>query len=120
MLKQPEGSNLCGQTCIAALADIPLPEAVEVVGKRGKTQNRDLIGALKKLKIKCAPKSKRGVPTCETAIVKVHWVGSNMRHWVVWHNGFYYDPGCGTNYKDLKERYDISPPKVVSHIEVRL
>jgi hypothetical protein len=119
MLKQPEGSNLCGQTCLAMLANIEIDEAAKIVGKGGKTYNRDIIKALKKLKIRCASKSVRGEPTCDIAFVKIHFKCTTMRHWVLWFEGMFCDPGCGGVYESLTEKYK-DYARIVSHIPVHL
>lgn len=43
---QPVGSRLCGQACVAMIADIDLDAAVALVGKKGATYTADLRKAL--------------------------------------------------------------------------
>jgi hypothetical protein len=94
---QPEGSNLCGQTCVAMLAGVTLEESIAAFsGKRGGTRTKEIIVALQKLGIKCddAPLT-RFTGDCfptDTCIVKLHIDGTHRTHWSVWHEGRYYDP----------------------------
>lgn len=97
---QPLGSALCGQTCVAMIAGISLEESIDVFGKRGETETRDLVAALRKLNIRCGDKlirRKKGRDLPECCIVVVHFPGAPMRHWhwVVYYKGLYYDPDTG-------------------------
>lgn len=47
LVKQPDGSNLCGAAVVATLLGITLEQAIKRVGKRGLTEASDLRRALK-------------------------------------------------------------------------
>ena len=116
LLKQPEQTNLCGQTCVAMVAGVTIEDAAEVIGTRGRTRNKDLVKGLMDLNVSCSFKAKRGLPECETAIMKVYF-GRN-RHWVIWDNGHIIDPAVG--HKVDAESYLLENPVVtISHIEVK-
>lgn len=51
LVRQPEGSNLCGQACVATLANVSLEEACKAVGKRGRTRWTDVRLGLSKFQI---------------------------------------------------------------------
>ena len=60
-IRQPEGSNLCGQACVAMLAGVTLAEAIRATGTRGRTSTRHVTHALRALG--CRPYSlRRGIP----------------------------------------------------------
>lgn len=91
---QPEGSNLCGQTCVAMVANVSIEEAIEAVGKHGLTNTRHLINGLRRLGIDCDKKLlpvRRATfpPLC---IAKVRFKDSWKFHWIVLHHGVRYDP----------------------------
>jgi hypothetical protein len=98
-MQQPEGSSLCGQTCVAMIAGVTLEESIAAFGgKRGATRTKDLVNALRKLGINCGdPPLVKIKYQCypDTCIVKLHIDHPDLKkstHWVVWHNGKYYDP----------------------------
>lgn len=89
---QPKGSNLCGQTCVAMIADISLDDAISSVGKRGLTNTKDIANALRKLGFECADKVTRyknglGSEFCLCVV--------ESKHWVVYKDGLFYDPAYG-------------------------
>lgn len=101
-IRQPEGSNLCGQTCVAMIADIPLEESITAFGKRSCTTTKDVIKALRSLGISCGDslislKKQEKTPTC---MVVLHFEGAKHTHWTIYHDGLYYDPasGIGSGY----------------------
>lgn len=97
LILQPEGSWLCGQTCVAMLAGITLEESIAVFGKRSSTSTKDVIRALRSLGISCGDslislKKQAKTPVC---MVVLHFAGVKYTHWTVYHNDLYYDPACG-------------------------
>jgi hypothetical protein len=101
-LQQPEGSSLCGQTCVAMIAGITLEESIAAFGgKRSGTRTKDLVAALRKLGIDCGdPPLARIKYQCypDTCIVKLHFDNKTHTHWTLWHNGRYYDPDFTGQY----------------------
>ena len=94
---QPLGSSLCGQTCVAMIAGVSIEESIAAFGgTRGGTRTRQLVDALHKLGIRCGePPLIRIDGDCfisDTCIVKLHFEWTKRTHWVVWHEGRYYDP----------------------------
>jgi hypothetical protein len=100
-IQQPEGSSLCGQTCVAMIAGITLEESIEVFGKRSATRTKDLVAALRKLGIDCGdpPLTRiKGTMLTRTCIVKLHFDYQTHTHWTLWHNGQFYDPDFTGQY----------------------
>jgi hypothetical protein len=95
-MQQPEGSSLCGQTCVAMLAGVTLEESIKSFGgKRGGTRTKELVNAIRKLGINCGdPPLVRINGQCypDTCIVKLHFDDQTHTHWTLWHNGQFYDP----------------------------
>jgi hypothetical protein len=101
LLQQPTGSNLCGQYCVAMLADVTPAEAIKSIGKRGRTSTRDLVRGLRKLGYACADQAER-IGRAETVpsfgIIKLtidRGPGARPqcgRHWILVYNGVSYDP----------------------------
>jgi len=106
LLQQPRDSSLCGQTCVAMLADITLEESIKVFSTKGGTRTRDVVKALTSLGIKCGDKLIRlstGVKKPDLCIVKLHFTDDKNTHWTVWNNGWFYDPGCRFTMREYPE-----------------
>ncbi len=91
---QPSGSSLCGQTCVAMIAEVSLEESIEAFGgKNGGTRTKDVVTALQKLGIQCDEKLTRfkGILP-DVSIVKLHFDDVTGTHWTLWCNGRFYDP----------------------------
>ncbi len=102
-LRQPAGSRLCGQTCVAMVAGVSIDKAVEVIGHTHGTRTREISAGLNKLGFLCDSKLKvlsKTKPLLEQlpdlAIVNSRWKAEHRKtpggHWVVWHDGRVYDP----------------------------
>jgi hypothetical protein len=118
VLKQPDKSNLCGQTCVAMLTDSTIEEVTDLIGKGGKTQNKDLVQALTDLKVECIQHKVKKLPECDTAIIKVRFC-KGWNHWVLWVKGNIICPNQGEPVP--AESYMMNNPVVVlSHIEVKI
>jgi len=98
-VKQPEPSNLCGQSCVAMIAGITLDESIKVFGKRSGTYTKDVITALQKLNISCGDKLIRISKTQKKSdfcmVVVRAKKFKRYDHWVVFKDGQYYDPAIG-------------------------
>jgi hypothetical protein len=108
---QPPGSSLCGQTCVAMIAGVSLKESIDVFsGKRGGTRTKDVVAALRKLGINCGdqPLTRyRGDCLPDTCIAKLHFDHQKQTHWVVWHEGIFYDPSIDGDFilNAIKNKY---------------
>ncbi len=95
LVNQPEGSRLCGQACIAMIANISIGEAINLIGHSHGTHTKEIIQALKTLGIPCEVNRltvRRGKDWPERAVVKIpHPEGSGW-HWVVLDGFCVYDP----------------------------
>jgi len=115
LVRQPEGSGLCGQACIAMAAGVSLDRACEVVGHRKErgTTTREVVRALRTLGVPCADRLRRvsrarpHLP--KRAIVAIHRPPEENRHRGQWHwmlawDGVIYDPGASwpDRYRDWK------------------
>lgn len=114
LVLQPEGSGLCGQSCVAMVAGISLQRAIMAVGHestRG-TTTREIVEALVAVNINCSGRLRRvsrsrpALPA--RAIVAIHRPPSEKRngrwHWMLTWDGQMYDPGgCWPDsYKDWR------------------
>ncbi len=124
LVRQPEGSNLCGQACVAMIAGITLQAARDLiyVDEDGGTHTKHLIKALRASGVECDDKLKRVSrkrpmlparcivaihgPVCKS-YKRTRW------HWMVSWDGVIYDPdGCWPElYKDWR---------VTSYLEIKV
>ena len=104
-MKEPTG-YLCGQTCIAMLANVPVDEVIKIMETDKGTNKQDLKKALDYYGIRYAPKSTKfdaNVPLPNLCIIRMILPGYG--HWGIYYNGSYYDPefgklkNCPTNAK---------------------
>jgi len=116
LVRQPKGSNLCGQACVATLCEITLDEAIMLTRKRGKTRTCDLKQALRAMGMSTAERRKVGMPDRhETALLFFKSKDGKWCHWVLWHKGKYYDPQAGV-FRKLP-RY-LEDADMASHLRV--
>ena len=104
-LLQPDGTPMCGQTCVAMVAGVSLIEASTAIGvsvmKFDGTNADHLIRGLKRLNIKVgrwvdySTRKKRMVDIPPFAIMSIVNTKNAWGHWVVVKDGFVYDPGIG-------------------------
>lgn len=98
LVLQPEGSSLCGQACVAMLADITLDQSITIFKRRGATTPKEVVSALHALGIKCGDKlllarNHEMPPIC---MAKLHFAWDTAHtHWTVYNNGTFYDPAIG-------------------------
>jgi hypothetical protein len=96
-VRQPEGSSLCGQACIAMAADVSLDRAVEAVGhsKPRGTYTSEVIAALRLLGVGCADRLRRvsrQKPVLPArAMLHINNDGGRS-HWMLTWDGVIYDP----------------------------
>ena len=116
LVRQPEGSSLCGQACVAMVAGVSLDRAIKATGhsRRGGTHTWEIVEALRKLGIRCSERCRRlsrnrpDYP--QKAILVVRKNGRGLYHWVYYEAGVHYDP------EDRWPRYDGW--RVTSYLEV--
>lgn len=112
-LKQPRGSRLCGQTCIAMLAGLSLDRVVNLVGPKATTV-RHLATALGRLgfetsgRLKFADNDSNLPSIC---IAQVKYPRRRNWHWILFVDGRGYDPsqtprldGCINAYLEVTRR----------------
>ena len=100
LLRQPEGSHLCGQTCVAMITGCTLAQAT-LLTSEGRTGTKHLVAALRILgcTFPNGTQLKRtsvGLPR-GTSIGRVSKRGVWATHWVVIHQGQVLDPAFGLN-----------------------
>lgn len=94
-IKQPSKTRCCGQVAVAVLAGITLEESKKLIKKRGGTQTKHLVAALRKLGFTCPDKCKKmsrpplGLGQMRTSEKKSGW------HWVVVDGDRIYDGSSG-------------------------
>jgi hypothetical protein len=115
LVRQPHGSNLCGQACIATICNITLEESIMLVRTSGKTKTKHLKRALHAMSIEHGNKRIRGLPKEGSALL--YWTGDAGCHWTVWHNKKHYDPAAGTFRKTPNH---LSEARVTSHLPITI
>jgi len=111
LVRQPEGSSLCGQACVAMVAGVSLRAATKAVGLSGATHTRHIVRALRSLNVECADRLRRvsrvrpALPkraivsiiqyTVAPSLVTTPAMRRSQRraHWMVTWDGTMYDPG---------------------------
>ena len=94
-IKEPTGC-LCGQTCVAMLAGVPVDEVIEVIGTDGGTSKKDLKKALDYYNISYAPKSTGYDPNVSLPdLCVIRMKLPDYGHWGIYFKGKYYDPEFG-------------------------
>lgn len=123
-IRQPEGSNLCGQACIAMLGNMTLWEAIEFLGTKGRTTTKIMVEALRAGGFKCGSKLKRtsndgALPPFSLCLVHIRNEGQHSGHWVIW-NGKdqrFYDPGF---FEPVSEEfYYVKGGRITSYLKIR-
>ena len=101
LIKQPEGSSLCGQACVAMIAGTSLDESIELFKSKGKTRTKQLHHALQKKGISCGNKAIRIKDNNKPkfCIVVIHYSGCKNTHWCIWKDNKYYDSVRGIRKK---------------------
>lgn len=99
---QPPRSRVCGQACVAMIAELPLVSVCGVFGHAHATTTKHVTDALARLGVEAKPlvKATRGFisPEVKRAIIRLHW-GSKKAgtHWIVFYDGDFYCPVYGKN-----------------------
>lgn len=99
LVRQPEGSRLCGQACVAMLLGISLDGAVELVGTRRGLRARQIVEALRTGSVHPGPRIMGAPPHDKrTALVTLLWTErrranhfNRVKHQVVLHRGRIFD-----------------------------
>lgn len=122
LVRQPPGSSLCGQACVAMIAGIHILEAARLVGTNGATGWPQLGKAFDSLGVKVGP-VQLGAPgnAVRRAVVRVKFPNQKDTHFVVYAKSSvrdrwadWFDPASGHYPADAKLEH---PPRcsVVSH-----
>lgn len=94
-IRQPHGSNLCGQACVAMVAGTTLEKAIDAVGTRGKTRAADLARGLARFGLTLEPRrrfsGRNALPGLAIVMMRFE-IGGRLAHWVVWDHGRLLDP----------------------------
>lgn len=97
-LRQPSGSSVCGQYCVAMLAGVDPEQVIAMVG-RGSTGTDKIVDALHgfgfEAELERVRFSELNVYE-QTAVLYTNWYNDGKRalhgHWTLLHNGVAYDP----------------------------
>jgi len=104
LVRQPDGSSLCGQSCVAMAAGVSLKRAVAAVGhsRIGGTHTREIVAALRALGVECADRcrkvSRKRPVLPQRGMVVIHQpkgehgVSYHRWHWILTWDGQIYDP----------------------------
>ena len=94
-IKQPTNEQ-CGQACVAMLAGVTVEEVVAVMNNAGGTGKKDIERALNHYgirQVKTMTKADNASVLPRVCILKV--LLPRYGHWVLYHDGKYYDPEFG-------------------------
>ena len=111
-IRQPT-EYLCGQACVAMIADVPVDDVIRVMNNDQATGKKDIERALDHYGIRQAKtmtKADNRTPLPPVCILKVLVPGYS--HWILYANGKYYDPEFGLT----NELY--SKAKIQSYLEL--
>ena len=111
-IKQPT-EYLCGQACVAMIADVSINEVIRVMNNDKSTGKKDIERALDYFGIaqaKTMTKADKDTPLPAACILKVLLPGYS--HWILYYHGKYYDPEFGL----MDELYRRAKPQ--SYLEL--
>ena len=93
-VRQPAGSNLCGQACVAMLLGCDLRSASKLVGREGPTLATQLAKALRVGGLRIAGRSTvwRNQKLPPIAIMKIKFKRRDLAHWVLKRGNSVHDP----------------------------
>lgn len=103
LVRQPEGSSLCGQACVAMVAGVTLIEATAAIGHTRPTYTRDLVAALRSFGVQCEDRLKlvsrarpelpaRAILSIRKFVEKPNGGRKRYGHWMVIWYGHIFDP----------------------------
>lgn len=89
-IQQPEGSSLCGHSCIAMALGLTLDQAIELIGHRKGVRNHEVIRALgpRALTSKSVPPKRLAAP----CLIRIKGPTARWHHLVFYHDQKVYDP----------------------------
>lgn len=114
---QPEGSEQCGQACVAMAAGVSLKRAIKAVGHSRGTDTKDLVFALHKLGVVCASRLVRisrkrpNIPPRALVHINVVHEQRDDSHWMLNWDGKIIDPGG--RYPDGYQKW-----RIMSYLEI--
>jgi hypothetical protein len=99
LIRQPAGSSLCGQCCVAMAAGISLEMVRAIFGHARGTGTVEVRRALRILGVQCASRLTYSSALPQYGIVKLRRPrGSRHWHWVLMWDGVMYDPENDPEY----------------------
>ena len=121
IVRQPEGSSLCGQCAVAMLTATSLNYVIQIVGHRHNTKTRELAKAMRHLGCDCGNRlrvfGKRWPALLpKYALVKIDY-GRSSWHWVAAIDKMIYDPSLGIYEPDLYEHPIFGRPTSFLEVE---
>ncbi|MBP5422536.1 MAG: hypothetical protein J6Y78_08865 [Paludibacteraceae bacterium] len=111
-IKQPT-EYLCGQTCVAMIANASVDDVIRVMGTDKGTGKKDIEKALAHygvMQAKTMTKADNSTPLPPVCILKV--LLPKYSHWILYYHGKYYDPEFGL----MDELY--SKARIQSYLEL--
>ncbi len=111
-LKQPRGSKLCGQSCVAMLTGLDRLHVRKRLGNKG-TKTRDIVATLTALGYSVPDRliPRRGRPIPRNALCKIPNRRRGSWHWVCKVDGRWHDP-----LRDKPGGVDVS--RITSYLPV--
>ena len=100
VIPQPEPSNVCGQACVAMIANISLDDSIKLFRSKSATRTKQVARVLQKLAFQCEDKLKRItkdfiLPIAGIYLFKLTYNNKKGSHWTIWNGkeNCWYDPG---------------------------
>lgn len=113
LIRQPVGTNQCGQACVATVCGITLDEAIMLSRTKGRTKTKHLKQALHAQSVKHGERRLPGMPKEGSALL--YWTSDKGCHWTVWHKKKHYDPIAGV-FRKIPNH--LSEARVISHLPI--
>lgn len=98
------------------LLQVPLSDAIKIVGKRGRTRTRDIVPVLRQHAYSCPDRLVRGMFQ-GNCLIKVVFTKSHS-HWVLFWEGKIYDPSRGLNPPGFFALADRGHYKLSSYLPI--
>lgn len=122
MVKQPDGSSICGQCCVAMATGRAIKNVIKVFGHSHATRTKELHKALSKLGVNSDNKLTRNyakTPIPENCILKITYDSrKHSGHWVYLKKGICYDPS-GEIYHWTNYTFNPSMGRITSFLIIK-
>lgn len=123
LIQQPPNSNLCGQTCIAMLANTTPARVATALGNNGPMAWEEVYSALHQFGIICTPQLRPCFEEADlppVAIIEMPSGTAVLRHLVVKYGPWVYDPAIPLPQQAADLPFETGPAnRVLRYAEVK-